>query len=201
MTLEELQSDLSASLAWRKLELQQARDLAEGASENSTPYLCRAWTLVMYAHCDQYLKEVSRLYLCFLRDNPRQSYDYISIWQAFRSKEIMLKANDGERYQNARRPTKISTADLIDVIAHESVIDSGSFSYKRLRFIVDFVLQVDLDCINYKAFCTTLKIKRDEIAHGEKSFIQDVSDCIAWHEPTLQLLDQFRDSVLSTAAA
>jgi hypothetical protein len=200
MDLEELQSALSESLSWRKLELQQARYLAENAAEIDLPYLCRAWTLVMYAHCDQYTKETSRLYLEFLRSNPRDSYDYWSIWQAFRAKQLMLEGSDGPSYESALRPRENDKSKLIDTIVHKTVIDSGNFSYRRFRFIMNFVLQVDFDCVVYKGFCSTLKTKRDEIAHGERSFVAEVSDCVAWHEPTLSLLDSVRDSVLNKAS-
>ena len=199
MNLEELQSNVSEALSWRKIELQQARYLAENAAEIDLAYLCRAWTLIMYAHCDQFVKEISRLYLEFLRSNPRDSYDYWSIWQAFRAKQLMLEGSDGPSYERVLRPREIDISNLIDFIVHESVIDGGNFSYKRFRFIVDFVLQVDFDCVAFKGFCVTLKTKRDEIAHGERSVVAEVSDCIDWHLPTLALLDGVHDSVLSTA--
>lgn len=199
MNLEELESALLESLTWRKHELQQARFLAEQADENSRPYLCRAWTLVMYAHCDQYTKEVSRLYLEHLRNASRETYDYWSIWQAFRAKELMLNGADGASYESALLPRNNGKSELIDAIAHKTVLDSGSFCYKRLRFIIDFILQVEFDCVSFKGFCTTLKIKRDEIAHGEHSFVSEVSDCVSWHEPTLLLLDGLTDTVLRAA--
>lgn len=200
MNAAELEQSLSNSLSWRKNELQQARFLAEESNDNSRQYLCRAWTLVMYAHCDQYIKEASKLYLAYLRDNPRESYDYWSIWQAFRAKELMLNGSDGPTFESALRPRDNEKADLIEAIAHKTVLDSGNFKYERLRFITNFVLQIDFDCADYKGFCTTLKIKRDQIAHGEQSYIADVGDCVAWHGPTLSLLDDLTNSVLQVSA-
>lgn len=199
MNVADLEQSLSNSLTWRKNELQQARFLAEESNENSRQYLCRAWTLVMYAHCDQYIKEASRLYLHFLKNNPRESYDYWSIWQAFRAKEIMLHGSDGVTFASAFKPRDNDKSYLIDAISHKNVLDSGSFKYERLRFITHFVLQIDFDCAEYKGFCTTLKIKRDQIAHGEQSYIDDVGDCIAWHGPTLSLLDDLTSAVLEVA--
>ncbi len=200
MDYEEFQSAAWESVAWRKHELQQARYLAQNATEVNLPYLCRAWTLVMYAHCDQFTKELSRLYLEFIKNNPSESYDYWSIWQAFRAKKLMLEGADGQNYESALRPRQNDKSKLIDVIAHKTVLDSGNFSYKRLRFIVNFVLQIDFDCASYKGFCMTLKAKRDEIAHGEKSLIAEVDDCVNWHEPTLMLLDSVLDCVLDKAS-
>jgi hypothetical protein len=199
MGLDDLQDALSESLSWRKLELQQARYLAENAKERDLPYLCRAWILVLYAHCDQYTKETSRIYLDYLRSNPRK-YDYWYIWQAFRAKQLMLEGSDGVSFESALRPKNNDKQMLIDAISHKTVIDSGNFSYQRFRFLMNFVLQVKFDCASYKGFCTTLKTKRDEIAHGERSYVSEVSDCIAWHDPTLLLLDSVFDSVLKTAS-
>lgn len=199
MNLEELQNGLSESLSWRKMELQQARLLAEEANEVGMPYLCRAWTLVMYAHCDQYVKEAAKFYLLYLKEYPRADYDYWSIWQAFRAKELMLNGSDGPNYLSVLKPRDNEKSMLIDAIAHKTVLESGNFKYERLRFVTNFVLQIEFDCVAYKGFCTTLKTKRDEIAHGEQSYVSQVSDCVDWHVPTLSLLDGLTDAVLQAA--
>lgn len=76
MDTTKLQQALDDSLSWRKQELQQAKFLAEEASNTTRAYLCRAWTLVMYAHCDRFIKEASKLYLSHLKEFPKESYDY-----------------------------------------------------------------------------------------------------------------------------
>ena len=193
----ELQDALDASLSWRKRELQQARFLAEEATGVNQAYLYRAWIMVMYAHCDQYVKDASRLYLTHLRKFPKNSYDYWSIWQAFRAKELMLHANNGQKYDSALRPRENNKSVLIEAIT--SVLDGGNFEYKRLRFIADFVLQVRFNHLKYKPFCKTLKEKRNEIAHGERSYVRSVEDCADWHKRTLSLLEELTDAVLGAA--
>lgn len=197
MNKTELQCALGASLSWRKRELQQARFLAEEATDANQAYLCRAWIMVMYAHCDQYIKEVSRFYLEHLRAFPRNAYDYWSVWQAFHAKKLMLSEDDTQKYASVLKPRENNKSDLINAIMR--TLDSGSFEYKRLRFIADFVLQVRFDCPAYKGFCTTLKEKRNEIAHGEPSYVRSVQDCVAWHKPTLSLLQKLTDAVLDAA--
>lgn len=197
MNILDLEAELSDTLSWRKHELQQAKFLAEEAGDSDRPYLCRAWTLVMYAHCDQFLKEVSRSYIRYLKSNPIENYDYWSIWRAFRAKEIMLSAADGENFEKVVTPTKLDKSQLLDAISDDSILESGSFSYKRLRFVSTFVLQIDFGFIEYKGYCRTLKIRRDEIAHGEQSVVREVEDCIAWHDPTLGLLDGLADGVIA----
>lgn len=199
MDILDLERELSTSLSWRKHELQQAKFLAEQAGDADRPYLCRAWTLVMYAHCDQFLKEASRSYLRYLQHHPRAGYDYWSIWRAFRAKDIMLLAADGANFEQLAVPDEIDKSKLISAISDKTVIEGGNFNYKRLRFMTTFVLQIDFDFIAYKAFCSTLKTRRDEIAHGEQSVVREVSDCTAWHDPTLRLLDGLADGVLSVS--
>lgn len=199
MNIQALESELETSVSWRKQELQQARFLATEATDLDRPYLCRAWTLVMYAHCDQFLKETARTYLNYLQNNPRVSYDYFAIWRAFKSKQLMLEAKDGDNFEQLINPDNIEKKLLIKSISDKSVIESGSFNYKRLRFFVAFILQIEFSFVDYKGFCNTLKIRRDEIAHGEQSTVQQVSDCLAWHVPTLQLLDGLVDGVLEAA--
>jgi hypothetical protein len=199
MKLSEFQNALDEAKAWRKIELTHARSLAESAGgEIVEAYLCRAWTLLMYAHCDQFLKETSKLYLNYLRENPRDSYDYLSIWKAYRSKDIMLLSNTNN-YLQCRAPEDIQKTALINIIGSNDVMEKGNFKYERLRFFCDWILQIDFDHLSYRPFCTTLKDKRDQIAHGERTYVSRVDDCINWHEPTVQLIDELGDAVTARA--
>lgn len=111
----------------------------------------------------------------------------------------MLSAADGVNFEQVITPDGIEKHRLLAAISDDSVIESGNFNYKRLRFLTAFVLQIDFDFIEYKAFCGTLKTRRDEIAHGEQSVVREVSDCISWHDPTLRLMDGLADGVLSAS--
>jgi hypothetical protein len=111
----------------------------------------------------------------------------------------MLLAADGANFEQLAVPDEIDKSKLISAISDKTVIEGGNFNYKRLRFMTTFVLQIDFDFIAYKAFCSTLKTRRDEIAHGEQSVVREVSDCTAWHDPTLRLLDGLADGVLSVS--
>lgn len=119
---------------------------------------------------------------------------------SFPRKRFDVKGADGDHYNSVLKPKDNDKLDLLEVISGKSIIEGGIFSYQRLRFFADFLLQIEFDYVEYKGFCRTLKFKRDQIAHGERSFVNNVSDCVAWHEPTLRLLDEVRDSVLAKAA-
>ncbi|SIS63411.1 hypothetical protein SAMN05878426_102763 [Phaeovulum vinaykumarii] len=62
-------------------------------------------------------------------------------------------------------------------------------------------MQSKFDHRSFKAFCGTLKEKRDGIAHGEEVLIQNVSDCIAWHDPAVELLDALVDTTMDVAVS
>lgn len=199
MNLDSLQVRLDEIRSWRKHELGIAKNLAENAERNEEPYLCRAWTLVMYAHCDKHLKEVSKKYLKYWRSNHRESYDYVTIWQALRAKDIIIRSND-KNYNLHKNPSEIDRGKLVDALESKDVFESQNFKYESLRFFVDRILQIDLDYVSYQAFCRTLKEKRDQIAHGEEIYVSRVKDCYAWHNPTISLIDDITDSVLLIAS-
>lgn len=96
MNIDDLQNNLDYIRAWRKLELSHARAIAERHRDTAEEsYLCRVWTIMIYAHCDQSLKMIAKEYLQFLDFNPRASYNYDTVWIAFFGKEaIKQKSND-----------------------------------------------------------------------------------------------------------
>ncbi|MBK3799171.1 hypothetical protein GAY33_08010 [Azospirillum brasilense] len=199
MDLEALQASLDEARSWRKLELSHARALAEsrrGCGEEA--YLCRAWTMMIYAHCDQALKLVAKAYMKFLMTNPRADYDYQTVWLAFFGKEAIRNVSH-ERFSLCSAKDEGANLKKLSGITGKEIFSSSSFSYSSLRFFCEWVIQCQLDHNKYSAFCTTLKDKRDAIAHGEVLFIKDVDDCIAWHEPAISLLDDLADFTLKTA--
>ena len=98
-----------------------------------------------------------------------------------------------------REDSEEARASILGNISGREIFDSGNFSYKQLRFFSEWIIQSDFDHQNFKAFCGTLKEKRDGIAHGEEVLIQNVSDCVAWHDPALELLDALVDTTVDVA--
>ncbi|WP_319412000.1 MAE_28990/MAE_18760 family HEPN-like nuclease [uncultured Cohaesibacter sp.] len=199
MDIGDFQRRLDEIRAWRKLELSNARMLAENhESGNEVSYLCRAWTMMIYAHCDQSLKLIAKEYLSFLKEHPRSDYDYNTVWLCFFGKEAIRHISDN-RYGLVGSETVEAKDRFISNIGGREVFDSANFSYKLLRFFTDWILQVSFDCGNYKAFCKTLKEKRDAIAHGEEIRIQRVEDCISWHDPAISMIDSLADASIDAA--
>lgn len=198
MSSEELQRVLDEDRSWRKQELTHARGLAESHRERpEEPYLCRSWTLMIYAHCDQYVKLATRAYLRHIELFPRSSYNARPLWLAFRGKVAMLEGSD-ESYRTCRDPSLLTLSDALGIASSKEAIDQANFKYKQLRFLVDWVLQIDFKHQEYKGFCTTLKTKRDQIAHGERVYVKTVEDCLPWHDPAIRLIDELTESIVET---
>ncbi|MDP9758335.1 MULTISPECIES: MAE_28990/MAE_18760 family HEPN-like nuclease [Agrobacterium] len=200
MEVEQLQTRLDEIRAWRKLELSHARSLAErhrGSAE--FPYLCRVWTMMIYAHCDQAVKLISKEYLSFLKATPRQSYDYKTVWLAFFGKEALREVAD-HRYLLCRTNDRNSNDVMLNnITAGKEVFDSKNFSFPLLRFFTEWIIQADFDYERFRGFCFTLKNERDKIAHGEMAVIEDVERCLAWHDPAIELLDAITDAAINAA--
>jgi hypothetical protein len=89
----ELQHHLDELSAWRKDELSLARSLAEQATDTAVrTYLCRAWTLIMYAHCDNFLKKSTEHYVNYIRDHMPNNYRVDTMWLIFKGKEHVKAA-------------------------------------------------------------------------------------------------------------
>jgi MAE_28990/MAE_18760-like HEPN len=191
----ELQRHLDELSAWRKDELSLARSLAEQATDiASKKYLCRAWTLVMYAHCDNFLKNATQRYVEYIKDHMPTNYRVDTMWLLFKGKEHVTYA--GQEYlspflQEAHFATYFST------ITSDVVFKQRSFGYKTLRFFCEWVLQIQFAHSEKKWFCESLERKRNAIAHGEEAYIDDIQDCVKWHEDTIKLMDDLKDAILS----
>ncbi len=193
----ELQHNLDELSAWRKDELSLARSLAEQATDGATTrYLCRAWTMIMYAHCDNFLKKSAKYYVEYIKERVPSDYRVDTMWLIFKGKEHVKYA-----MQNYVSP--FHQQDNFDIyfstITSDAVFSERSFGYKTLRFFCDWVLQIQFAYVERKWFCETLERKRNAIAHGEEAYIDEINDCIKWHEDTIKFMDDLKDAILSSA--
>jgi MAE_28990/MAE_18760-like HEPN len=190
----ELQQHLDELSAWRKDELSLARSLAEQATDGAARrYLCRAWTLIMYAHCDNFLKMATECYVEYIKDNIPMNYRIDSMWLIFKGKEHVKQAS--RKYVSPFHPTE-NFETYFSTIKSDAVFRERSFGYKALRFFCDWVLQIQFAHLEKKWFCESLERKRNAIAHGEEAYIDDIQDCVKWHEDTLKFMDDLKDAIL-----
>lgn len=199
MDILELQDKLDALSSWRKSELFQAHSLAENApNEEARRYLCRAWVLIMYAHCDNFLKEATKLYIGYIKVNSHVKYRPELMWLIMKGEQNITEASE-EKYQPLINYHTINKELLFEVIVSKDVLAKRSFKYKSLRFFCDWVLQISYDHQTMNGFCEQLKEKRDAIAHGEESYVHAIDDCLPWHTKTISFIDSLKDSIIQAA--
>ncbi len=198
MDSKTLQDELFSLSEWRKKELSQARSLAETAtSEDAKRYLARAWVLIMYAHCDNFLTKATEFYLDYAKYNHLNNYKPELIWLLVNGKNIkgMIEAN--VKYKSP----KDCLTDKIELIGgSKNFINEKSFSYATLRFFCDWVLQIEYAHLEMQAFCKTLAEKRNAIAHGEEAYIEKVDDCLEWHNKTIEFMDSLTTSIINSTS-
>ena len=171
MDILQLQKNLDELAAWRKRELFQANSLAVGAAnEEARRYLCRAWVLMLYAHCDNFLKESSKQYICFLKSNHSDSalYKPELIWLAMKGKEALTDGSE-ETYKIYTSFGKINPQVFFDILPIKEIFDKRSFKYKSLRFVCDWILQIDFNHQELSGFCNAIKEKRDSLIKNAAS--------------------------------
>lgn len=200
MHITDLLGKLDALSAWRKKELSQARFLAENAkNEEARRYLCRVWVLVMYAHCDNFLKESTRIYLEYLKCNINKLTKYKKelMWSIVKGPNLLGAAENkyksiNDCFQNAKNV-------FFDENVTSQILTIGSFDYKLLRYYCDWILQINFNHSNFRDFCKVLKDKRNRIAHGEESYVNLPDDCLPWHIKTIKFIDLLKDALIENA--
>jgi hypothetical protein len=199
MDILALQSKLDQQAAWRKRELYQARSLANSAgNDEAQKYLCRVWVMILYAHCDNFLKESAKHYIKYLQLNRSQNYKPELIWLAMKGKEAITVASE-DTYLDFNAFSQVEPYKFMDEKLLNTIFDQRSFQYKSLRFICDWVLQIKFNHSKLSAFCNIIKETRDSIAHGEERYIETVEDCLPWHATTIEFIDSLKDSLIENA--
>ena len=194
MNIVEFQAILDDLSSWRKDELATARYLAEMSSDaQSKKYLCRAWTVMMYAHCDNFLSKTVQHYIEFIKQDLPKNYRPDLVWLIFEGK-------DNAKYASKSYLSPFKKGDNLDVYFKAISSDAAlgrNFNYNSLRFLCEWVIQIPFEYKNWEAFCKILTRRRNDIAHGEETYIDDISLCVDWHEKTLKFIDDLKDTIIS----
>ena len=198
MKPEDMLKRLDELSSWIKKELFTGHSLASKArNQEEEDYLCRVWLSTMYAHCDSYLKEVARTYLEFRIKNRSDHFDPKIGWLIFFARENVTNAKHA-RYIDPISFSHIGHQELIDYTGSEKIFDTRSFNYKSLRFFADWVMQIRFDHRSFEVFCKALKAKRDKIAHGEQTYV-DEEECLSLHKKTLDFLESLKSAAIDAA--
>jgi RiboL-PSP-HEPN len=194
MDRAEFARQLDELVSWRKHELAQAKELTQVAqNEDAERYLSRAWLVMLYAHCDQFLKDVVRLYVKYLCHARLPHY---------RPEFLLVAFNESvTAYGGYISLQQYLAADAYNNLPHiaNAAVNKKSFEYFQLRFLCDWVLQINDLHSDYEIFCGDIKRQRDKIAHGEQTY-HDFSQCDRLHRKTIQFLDGMTDALMDQSS-
>jgi hypothetical protein len=103
------------------------------------------------------------------------------------------------KYKSLNAYSRIERWELLDEALINEILGKSSFKYRYLRFVCDWVLQLEYNHQDISDFCERLKAKRDSIAHGEASYVEEISDCLPWHKNTIKFIDTLKDTLVDAA--
>jgi hypothetical protein len=196
----ELQRRLDEESSGRKRELETAKQLASLASNNEKPYLCRAWVVFMFAHCEQFLKQATFHYLSIIKERGIE-YDLYPVWYILYGNQKIIDAknknfipSDGVTRERIFQDILVKDSNLN--LKEDAKLNNFSFDEKTIRFFFDWVLKTNLRHSDFKFFCKNLSKKRHAIAHGEESYVDALTDCEPWHEKTFEFMDVLKDALI-----
>ena len=92
-TILKLQRILDEESSKRKKELETAKQLAICSSEHSKPYLCKAWVIFMFAHCEQFLKQATFHYLSIIKEQGIEP-DLYPVWYMLYGEQKIISAKN-----------------------------------------------------------------------------------------------------------
>lgn len=195
MNMIELQKSIDEQTGWRKRELLEAEySVSNAMNKRQKRYLCRSWTLFLYAHVDNFVSESVRIIQRYEKANGVIGGHSEYIWLISRGLDIATDA----KHSNYIKPCDVSSnAEIgLNEMISAKIIGQRSLSFKSLRFFCDWVLRIDFDYGSYEAFCITLKQRRDQIAHGEEVYVDLEEDCKPWQRKCFDFFDEFSESLL-----
>ncbi len=172
---------IEGDLAWRKKEV--SRLIAVHSEENSDVVI-KAAVLLIYAHWEGYVKNISKMYLWHVCQKKESISDLSDNFFAIQMKGLIKQAFESQEaltLQNELKLKKLVTgeenkvfklkSDFLKSEKEGSIIDTcGNLKYSVLISILDVVGIGDKDCLKSKEnyLDNTLLNNRNRIAHGNK---------------------------------
>jgi hypothetical protein len=133
----------------------------------------------------------------YIKDRIPSNYRTDTMWLMFNGKEHVKYASQAKYVSPFRQEENRTT--YFAIITSGAVLNERNFGYKALRFVCDYVLQIQFHYSDRRWFCETLERKRNAIAHGEEAYIDDIQDCVKWHEDTIKFMNDLKDAILLSA--
>ena len=196
---EKLINILDNDLAWRKKELSYTKALVLSSKSKNQEYTIRSGILVLYAHWEGFIKNSSRWYINYLRN---QKLKYCELSDNLVTLSLKSSFVECGNTKKTRVHFKIVNI-LLNGMASLSTIPSdkeaiATNSNLNFETFLEIVFSIGLDHKDFELKENYLDeglIKtRNEIAHGEYE-IPDVVDYLDWHDTIIEIIDSFQDKI------
>jgi hypothetical protein len=205
-TVEELQSALDSSMAWRRIELSALRaELERSANRSATSPLSRALArgalAMLYAHWEGFTQDGFRAYVDFL-SRRRLKFEELNdglLRTVFASLHRRLLSGDEAASQSLVDAVRRPSTSRAQIPRNGMVNTRSNLRSGVLREIFDSV-GLDPSDFDTKAqlIDRSLCDARNEIAHGRELF-PSADSFAALHQEVMSMMETVRDRVLEAA--
>ncbi|TDQ37137.1 MAE_28990/MAE_18760 family HEPN-like nuclease [Aureibacillus halotolerans] len=212
-TTEDLQSKLEKDLSWRKKELTALRMAIEESDYATVNIHIRGGMLLLYAHWEGFIKKAIKVYLMFLNEQNLDCGQVADHLLFLKMKSALLQASkDGSKrllpYVDVFHGVLTRKSGETFRVRPEHISTESNLNYGVL---IDLLFSIGVNkapfelrknFIDYK-----LVDKRNGIAHGEHIMVvrdeseqkEETEDFISIYEVILDLIDTFKDALLTAA--
>lgn len=202
-TLEQLDDKISEESSWRMHELTTARRITQQAHGSAQIASLRSGVLILYAHWEGWIKNVSQLYIRYVNT---KKYRLEQLSPAFLGNAIKTRIAASQAANQSSVHTDFALFIQRDLSGRATLSENLVRSESNLSSAVLFDIlgrlgleQLPLYTNRAKMIDEELVERRNSIAHGK--FLEiDEKDFLDLHANVLQLLQLFTDQVRNAAS-
>lgn len=204
-TIEKLEEKLENDLIWRKKELINIRALIQDKQNNiDKNILIRAGIALLCAHWEGYIRSAANMYVVYIGDSNVKTKDLKENFLALLLRKDIISSGVTEKTSvHTKLMDKISNAMeskfYIKYTDDNRIIKTNSnLSYELFDEILKSIDIENKYKLKKNYIDSNLLKRRHEIVHGEKTEFE-VDDFISTFEIIMNILEEFKDQVISAA--